>query len=106
MYIYSIYDNTMFDFSLYQQFEWDDWNVKKNEQKHRVTVSECEQVFSDPRKRIAFDTLHSSKTEKRFILIGKTSNERLLYIAFTARNKKIRVISARDLNRKERHLYL
>ncbi|MBI2483859.1 BrnT family toxin [Candidatus Uhrbacteria bacterium] len=95
----------MFDFSAYQEFEWGDWNIKKNQQKHRVTVVECEQIFSDPQKRIFHDRSHSTKKENRFILIGSTDARRMLYIAFTLRNNRIRVISARDLNRKEKYLY-
>ncbi len=97
--------NELLDFSKYIEFEWDDWNRSKNEQKHSVTVIECEQVFADQFKRIFLDHKHSSKNEKRFILIGGTESGRVLYIAFTIRSKRIRVISARDLNRKERYLY-
>lgn len=95
----------MIDFSKYQEFEWDDWNVKKNQQKHHVSVIECEQIFSDPKKRIFTDSSHSSVKERRFILIGSTVAARILYIAFTVRSNRIRVISARDLNRKERYFY-
>ena len=95
----------MFDFRKYQEFEWDAWNVKKNEHKHHVTIIECEQIFADPLKRIMFDKLHSSKKETRFILLGSTEVGRVLFVAFTLRNNRIRVISARDLNRKERYLY-
>lgn len=95
----------MLDFSTYQEFEWDDWNVKKNQQKHCVSVIECEQIFSDPKKRIFTDRSHSSVKERRFILIGSTVAGRALYVVFTIRSKRIRVISARDLNRKERYLY-
>lgn len=95
----------MVDFSTYQEFESDDWNVKKNQQKHRVSVIECEQIFSDPKKRIFYDRSHSSIGERRFILIGSTVTGRALYVAFTIRSNRIRVISARDLNRKEHYLY-
>lgn len=93
-----------FDFVPYQDFEWDEWNVKKNWVRHKTTDKDCEEVFTDPRKRILPDVFHSKK-EKRFILIGSTFDARVLYVAFTIRNKRIRVISARDLNRKERNLY-
>lgn len=95
----------MLDFSMYHEFEWDDWNVEKNQQKHRVSVIECEQIFSDPKKRIFYDPSHSSVKERRFILIGSTVAGRALYVAFTIRSNRIRIISARDLNRKERYLY-
>lgn len=95
----------MYNFNIYQEFEWDDWNVKKNQEKHRVAIIECEQIFSDPRKRIFYDRGHSTRKENRFILIGSTNTGRILYVAFTIRNNRIRVISARDLNRKEKFLY-
>ena len=86
------------------EFEWDEWNVRKNQLKHRVTSDEMEQIFSDPRKIIFSDMFHSA-TEDRYIIIGKTIKGRVLYAVFTLRNKFVRVISARSLNRKERYLY-
>lgn len=85
------------------EFEWDRGNIDKNI-KHKVKNQECEQVFFDENKIIFKDVLHSA-AEKRFVLIGKTENERCLYIIFTYRGKKIRVISARDINKKEVKLY-
>lgn len=85
-------------------FEWDRGNKGKNFRKHKVTDDECEEVFFDSRKRIAKDVFHSGK-EDRYILLGKTKQERVLFVAFTIRANKIRVISARDLNKKERYLY-
>lgn len=86
------------------EFEWDDWNIRKNAEKHGVTVEEAEQVFDDQRKKIFHDAFHSHK-ENRLIIIGSTRINRVLYVSFTLRNKRVRVISARDLNRKERYLY-
>jgi len=86
------------------EFEWDDWNISKNRVKHNVSVEEAEQLFGDPNKTIFHDALHSQK-EKRFIVIGKALNSRILYAAFILKNKKVRIISVRDLNRKERYLY-
>lgn len=85
-------------------FEWDKGNKNKNWKKHTVTDKECEEVFTDHYLKIAKDVFHS-KQEPRFILIGKTERERILYLVFTIRSEKIRVISARDLNKKERKLY-
>ncbi len=86
------------------EFEWDKGNTNKNFLKHRVRNEECEEIFFDPEKRILRDPLHSDK-EKRFIIIGQTKKRRILFIVFTTRKKKVRVISARDLNKKELHLY-
>lgn len=85
------------------EFEWDRGNAGKN-RKHGIEDPECEEVFFDPDKVILKDTLHSNN-EERFILLGQTKKERLLFVAFTKRKGGIRVISARDINKKERGLY-
>ena len=84
-------------------FEWDKGNRNKNE-KHDVADNECEEAFFDPAKVTLADPLHS-ESESRYILIGKTQHDRLLFVAFTLRHKKVRVISARDLNKREYFLY-
>jgi len=84
-------------------FDWDQGNKTKNTTKHQVTNEECEEVFFDHRKKMLKDILHSGK-EERYILIGQTKQTRLLFIVFTIRKDKIRVISARDLNNKEKKL--
>lgn len=85
------------------EFEWDKGNIGKNK-KHNVEDKEAEEVFLDEGKVIFKDKLHS-QTEERFIVIGKTKKDRLLYAYFTKRRKKIRIISARDINRKEATIY-
>jgi len=85
-------------------FVWDKGNTDKNWKKHRVTNTECEEVFFDENKVVLKDVLHSGR-EDRFIVLGKTREGRLLFAVFTVRRKKIRVISARDTNKKERKLY-
>ena len=86
------------------KFIWDKGNTDKNRLKHKVINQKCEEIFFDQNKKIYKDQLRSAK-EKRFILLGKTKNKRLLYLVFTIRNKRVRVISARDINRKEVKLY-
>ncbi|HEY1644925.1 MAG TPA: BrnT family toxin [Candidatus Saccharimonadales bacterium] len=87
------------------QFDWDSGNRDKNKSKHAVDDWECEEVFIDTKKVILKDTLHSGH-EKRFIMLGKTRHARLLYLVFTIRNDKVRVISARDVTkRKEIEIY-
>ena len=86
------------------RFEWDHGNKNKNYKKHGVTDQECEEAFFDPHKRILKDVFHSHD-EQRYILLGETKKERRLFIVFTMRSGRVRVISARDLNKKERKLY-
>jgi len=85
------------------EFEWDKGNIEKNK-KHKVEDREAEEVFLDEGKVILKDKLHSQK-EERFIVLGKTKKNRLLYLVFTKRKKKIRIISARNINKKEVLLY-
>ena len=87
-----------------KKFEWDKGKIEKNEAKHGVGEKEAEEPFFDRKRRTFKDHLHSGK-EERFRIIGKTKSGRLLFIAFTVRSKKIRIISARDVNRKEVSLY-
>ena len=85
------------------EFEWDQGNIGKNK-KHKVEDKESEEAFLDENKIIYKDVFHS-KEEERFILLGKTEKSRLLYVAFTKRKNKIRIISVRDINKKEVHVY-
>jgi hypothetical protein len=85
-------------------FDWDEGNTDKNWFKHKVNPLECEQVFFNHPLIIQNDTIHSKK-EKRFYALGQTDFKRFLFIAFTVRNNLIRVISARDMSRKERGVY-
>lgn len=85
-------------------FEWDEGNQDKNWQEHKVNNKESEEVFFNKPLIINFDKKHSKK-EKRFQVLGKTNQERKLFISFTLRNKKIRIISARDQSKKERKIY-
>lgn len=84
-------------------FEWDDANTK-HIARHNVTPNEAEEVFLDIKNVLNEDVEHSI-AEDRFIIIGKTKKGRLLYQVFTRRGNKIRVISARDINKKEVELY-
>lgn len=85
-------------------FQWDEANEEKIWVKHRVSKEEAEDTFYDT-KRIFFDDIKHSKQEKRYIILGKTKKRRVLFVAFTLRNKKIRIVSARPINRKEVALY-
>ena len=95
----------MIDLARIVGFDWDDGNARKNE-KHGVSMAEAEQVFFNAPLLLLGDMKHSGK-EPRFHALGKTDEARLLHIAFTLREdgEKIRVISARDMHRKEREVY-
>jgi uncharacterized DUF497 family protein len=85
-------------------FEWDQGNEQKNWDLHQVKKTESEQVFFN-QPVIVFDT-YSQNDEKRYLALGITNSVRFLTIVFTIRKKKlIRVISARDMSRKERKAY-
>lgn len=87
-----------------KEFLWDKANIEKNWLKHKVKPDEAEEIFFDKNRQEYPDPTHSDK-EPRSILIGITKNQRLLFVVYTERNKKIRIISARDINRRERGLY-
>lgn len=85
-------------------FEWDEGNSLKNWLLHQVTTGECEQVFfNEP--LVVFDDVKHSRDEQRWFLLGKTDASRFLFVVFTVRKNLIRVISARDMNKKERRIY-
>ena len=85
-------------------FDWDEGNSQKNWVKHKVSTSECEQVFFNHPLTVHTDAAHS-KDEERFYALGHTDVKRLLFVAFTVRKNLIRVISARDMSKKERQVY-
>lgn len=95
----------MFDFERIEGFDWDSGNVRKNE-RHGVSQTEAEQVFFDLRLLVIADDRHS-QAEIRFHGLGATLEGRLLHVTFTLRmdGTKIRVISGRDMSRKERTYY-
>jgi len=86
-------------------FDWDEGNARKNE-KQGVSMAEAEQVFFNEPLLLLEDVMHSQK-EPRLHALGTTDDERSLHITFTLRKLGllIRVISARDMHRKERTLY-
>ena len=90
--------------SFAEDFEWDEGNIKKNWERHRVSHIECEEIFFNRPIIVKKDEPHST-SEDRYFVLGKTDADRLLFIVFTLRGNKIRIISARDMNRKERKIY-
>lgn len=85
-------------------FDWDRGNLIKNKFKHQVNSFECEEVFFNQPLLILPDLKHS-QSEIRLYALGKTNHHRLLFIVFTTRDNLIRIISARDMSRKERSQY-
>jgi uncharacterized DUF497 family protein len=85
-------------------FQWDKYNIQKNWEKHKVTPVESEQAFFNKPLIITKDLDHSQE-EERFYALGKTDQGRRLFIVFTLRKKLIRVISSRDMSKKERKIY-
>ncbi|NBX45240.1 MAG: BrnT family toxin [Gammaproteobacteria bacterium] len=88
-----------------QSFEWDSGNARKSE-KHGVSAREAEEVFANEPLVIVPDWKHSV-SELRFHALGRTLVGRRLHVTFTLRafGSKLRVISARDMHRKERRVY-
>ena len=95
----------MIDLSSLTGFQWDHGNSEKNWILHQVTNGESEEVFFNEPLLVRPDGQHSSKAESRHYVLGQTNVGRLLFIAFTIRKNRIRVISARDMNQNERRIY-
>jgi len=95
----------MIDLRRITGFNWDEGNARKND-KHGVSMAEAEQVFFNAPLLLLEDIAHSQQ-EPRLHALGKTDDGRALHIAFTIRQSGalIRVISARDMHRKERVIY-
>ena len=91
------------DLKVLEGFEWDKGNLR-HIRKHGVDYRECEEVFVNTPLRLNEDKKHS-KIEERLQVLGKTNNQRLLFIAFTIRKNKVRVVSARNQSKKERREY-
>ncbi len=94
----------MLDIENIAGFEWDEGNIHKNWIKHQVSNSECEELFFNLPLLVASDMIHSQE-EVRYYALGRTNGNRRLFIAFAVRNDKIRVISARDMSKKEGKVY-
>jgi uncharacterized DUF497 family protein len=96
----------MIDWALVTGFDWDEGNARKSAEKHSASQGEAEQVFFNEPLLLLPDQEHSDK-EQRFHALGKTQDGRPLHVTFTLRDggKLIRVISARDMHRKERLFY-
>ena len=85
-------------------FDWDDGNLEKNWELHRVPFWEAEEVFFDEPLVVSPDRKHSV-SEPRYLALGQTDAGRRLFISFTVRRLLIRVISVRDMTRRELQAY-
>ena len=96
----------MIDLDQITGFDWDAGNSRKSADKHDVSQAEAESVFFNDPLIVVEDAKHSER-EQRLHALGKTAQNRLLHISFTLRQNgtMIRVISARDMHRKERKAY-
>ena len=86
------------------RFQWDPQKAARNAQKHGVTFTEAATVFQDPLAYIFDDEEHSAQ-EYRELIIGHSSQNRLLIVSFTERENRIRLISARKADQDEREDY-
>jgi uncharacterized protein len=85
-------------------FEWDSGNVEKILEQHHVTPAECEELFFNVSLVVASDEKLSAN-EERLYALGQSDSGRPMFVVFTIRGRLIRVISARDMSRKERRIY-
>ena len=96
----------MIDWNRITGFEWDAGNARKSVAKHAVGRFEAEQIFFNAPLLLLSDGKHSAE-DRRLHALGITSIGRRLHVTFTLRQSGtlIRVISARDMHRKERAVY-
>ncbi len=85
-------------------FEWDQDKANSNETKHGVSFFEATEVFDDDFSSTVADPDHS-QDEDRYLIFGKTHEDRFLVVSFTERTDKIRIVSARLMTPRERKTY-
>ncbi len=86
------------------KFDWDEGNNTKSYSKHGASIQESESMFQDV-FRIDFSDPFHSTNEFRYVSIGQSSRPRLLFAAWTLRDRLVRVISIRPASLKERKIY-
>ncbi len=89
---------------VYGKFEWDADKARRNFEDHKVTFEQATLVFNDPLFLVLRDPDHS-EVEQRYIIIGESHQKRYLIVSYTERGARTRIISARELNPKERRTY-
>lgn len=86
-------------------YEWDPRKAAANLRKHRVSFDEGTSVFVDP-FALTFDDPDHSAEESRFITIGTSSSDRVLFVSHADRGEdEVRIISARGATKTEAHGY-
>ncbi|MEK7831569.1 MAG: BrnT family toxin [Acidobacteriota bacterium] len=85
-------------------FEWHSVKAARNLKDHGVTFDEAATVFDDPFAEFLPDLRHATE-EDRYICLGTSSAGRLLAVSFTERGDNVRIISAREMEPKERRNY-
>ena len=83
-------------------FEWDDEKEQRNIKMHKISFETAKLVFNDENRLELFDINHSA-AEDRIIVIGKV--DKVLFVVYTERGDKTRIISARAATKAERKLY-
>jgi uncharacterized protein len=86
------------------QFEWNPAKAAINQAKHDISFDEAKTVFDDP-LYLGFPDPAHSVGEQRFLLLGRSLMGRLLVVAYTDRGSVARLISAREMTKRERRLY-
>ena len=89
------------DLSRFTGFDWDEANSDKILRKHSVTTAECEELFINQPVVQLEDPAHSA-AEPRIIVIGMTNAGRALFCVVTPRGERLRVVTCRPMNRRER----
>jgi uncharacterized DUF497 family protein len=85
-------------------FEWDPAKDEANRRKHGVSFRDAVSAFRDPLSLTIPDPVHSIG-EQRLVLLGENDEGELLVVVHTDVNERIRIISARRADRRERRDY-
>ena len=85
------------------EFEWDSEKAKTNLRKHKVPFLKACEVFKDE-NRIERPDTSGSFGEERWMVLGRVE-QTILFVVFTLRGERIRLISARRANRDEQRIY-
>ena len=87
------------------KFEWDKAKNRLNRVKHGIDFATAALVFGDEERLELFDEIHSD-FEERYITIGAINGiVTVLFVVYTERSDRIRIISARKANEAERRIY-